>query len=223
MYCKFDSNVHHTLLIKDITDHRKSEMAVPIDDKFVVSKNGRKSLRKTTKGWYFLCLWKYGSTMWAPLKDLKESNPVDISEYVVGNIISEEDAFALWVPYTLKKCDRIIFKVKACFLKKSHKFGVEIPTSVEEVYRLNQNNNNALWRDAIKKEITNVYVAFHILYHSEEDPLGCKISIVTLYLMSRWTFAAKPIFLLEATQQTCPRNPLMLEFFHRKVFVLILL
>ena len=72
IYSQVDSNSLHTLLIKDITDHRKSEMAVPIDDKFVVSKNGRKSLRKTTKGWYFLYLWKGGSTTWALLKDLKE-------------------------------------------------------------------------------------------------------------------------------------------------------
>ena len=95
-------------------------MAVPIDDKF---------FSKTTKGWYLLCLWKDGSTMWSPLKDLKESNPVDIAEYVVGNGISEESAFAWWVLYTLKKIDHIIAKVKARFLEKSHKFGVEVPTS----------------------------------------------------------------------------------------------
>ena len=63
-------------------------MAVPIDDKFVVSKTGRKSLMKNTKGWDFLCLCKDGSTTWDSLKDIKESNPVDIAEYVVGNRIS---------------------------------------------------------------------------------------------------------------------------------------
>ena len=93
MYSQVDSNGHHTLLLKKITDHRKSEMAVPIDDKFFISKTGRKRLRKNTKGWDFLCLWKYVSTAWAPLKDLKESNPVDIAEYIVGNKISEESAF----------------------------------------------------------------------------------------------------------------------------------
>ena len=30
---------------------------------------------------------------WTPLKYLKESNPVDIAEYVVGNRISEEPVF----------------------------------------------------------------------------------------------------------------------------------
>ena len=54
-------------------------MAVHIYDKFVFYKIGRESLRKTTKGWDFLCLRTYGSTPWAPLKDLKESNPVYIA------------------------------------------------------------------------------------------------------------------------------------------------
>ena len=79
MYSQVDSNGHHTLLLKEITDHRKSAMAVPIDEKFVVYKTGRKILIKTTKGWDFLYLWKDGSTTWAPLKDLKESNPVHIA------------------------------------------------------------------------------------------------------------------------------------------------
>ena len=87
MYSQVDSNGQHTLLLKEITDHRKSLMDVYIYENFVVSKTGRKILRNTTKGWDFLCLWKNDSTTWAPLKDLEESNPVDISEYVVGNII----------------------------------------------------------------------------------------------------------------------------------------
>ena len=131
MYSQVDSNGHHIILLKEITDHRKSAMDVPIDAKFVVYKTGRKSLKKTTKGWDFLCLWKYGSTMWAPLKDLKESNPADIAEYVVRDRIYEESAFAWWVPYNLKKRDHIVAKVNARFLKSSHKFGMEVPTSAK--------------------------------------------------------------------------------------------
>ena len=172
IYSEVDSNGHHNLLLKEIIDHRKSAMAVPIYEKFVVSKTGRKSLRNTTKGCGFLCLWKDGGTTCSPLKDLKESNPVDIAEYVVGNRISEEAAFAWWVPYNLNKRDHIISKVKARLLKKSNKFGVEVPTSVEEGYKLSKNNNNTLFRDAVKKEMTNVSIDFRILDHGEENPLG---------------------------------------------------
>ena len=64
-------------------------MAVPIYEKFVISKTGRKILRKTTNGWDFLCLWKDGNTTWDQLKGLKESNPVDVAEYFAGNIVYE--------------------------------------------------------------------------------------------------------------------------------------
>ena len=96
---------------------------------------------------------------------------MDIAEYVVENTISEESAFAWWVPYTLKKRGHIIAKVKARFLKNYHKFGVEVPTSVKEAYKLNQKNSNTLLREAIKIEMTNISVAFHILDHGEEDPV----------------------------------------------------
>ena len=49
MYSQVDSNDHHTLLLKEINNHRKSLMALPIDENFVVYKTGRKSLRKNTK------------------------------------------------------------------------------------------------------------------------------------------------------------------------------
>ena len=198
-------------------------MAVPIDDKFVISNNGRKSFRKTTKGWYFLYLWKDGSTTWDPLKDLKESNPVDISEYVVGNRISEEVAFAWWVPYTLKKQDHIIAKVKARFLQKSHKSGVEGPTSVEKAYKLNKKNNNTLWHHAIKKEMTNVSIDFHILNHGEEKLVGYEHINFHLIFYVKMDFRRKAHFFLEATQQTRPRNPLMQGLSHEKVFVLLLI
>ena len=40
------------------------------------------------------------------------------------------------------------------------------------MYRLDQKNNNTLWRDTINKEMTNVAVDFHILDHVEEYPVG---------------------------------------------------
>ena len=121
MHSQVDTHGHHTLLLKDIIDHRSSATAIKIDDKHIITKPGFKSLRKTTRGWDFLCMWKDGSTTWTPLKDLKESNPVDVFEYVIGNRISEETAFSWWVSYILKKRDRIISKVKASYLNKPYK------------------------------------------------------------------------------------------------------
>ena len=51
--------------------------------------------RRTTKGWQLLVQWKDGSSSWTPLKDLKESNPVEVAKYAVANKIAKETAFIL--------------------------------------------------------------------------------------------------------------------------------
>jgi hypothetical protein len=35
----------------------------------------------TTKGWNLCVEWKYGTTNWERLADLKESKPVEVDEY----------------------------------------------------------------------------------------------------------------------------------------------
>jgi hypothetical protein len=55
-----------------------------------------------------LVQWKDGSTTWIPLKDLKESNPIQVADYVVAHKLPAEPAFSWWVPYVLRKRDRII-------------------------------------------------------------------------------------------------------------------
>ena len=52
------------------------------------------------------------------------------------------------------------------------KFGVQIPTSVEEAIELDKNNNNTLWTEAIKKEKSRVFVAFQLLEDDEPLPFG---------------------------------------------------
>jgi hypothetical protein len=46
------------------------------------------------KGWKLLVQWKDKTTSWIPLKDMKESKPVEAVEYVVANKLSLEPAFA---------------------------------------------------------------------------------------------------------------------------------
>ena len=46
------------------------------------------------------------------LRDVKEASPIELAEYAVGNRIDNEPAFAWWMPYTLKKREGIISKMK---------------------------------------------------------------------------------------------------------------
>ena len=41
-------------------------------------------MRQTTVEWSFLIHWGDGSKQWAYLKVLKESNPVQVGEYVIA-------------------------------------------------------------------------------------------------------------------------------------------
>ena len=94
-----DQSSFHSQSVKRIINHKR----------------GVRELRHTMVGWKFHCEWKDGSSSWIPLKVLKESNPIEVAEYVPALELQDEPAFAWWVPYTLKKRDRVI----ACLLYTS--------------------------------------------------------------------------------------------------------
>jgi hypothetical protein len=127
-----------------------------------------------------LCVqWKDGSTSWQSLKDLKEAYPVAVAEHAVAQGIDDEPAFNWWVHVVLCKCEHIIALAKkrsTCFLKKTHKFGIEVPRSVAEAYTLYKKNGNTLWADLIAKEMKDVQIVFKILANDDKVPIGfqCK-------------------------------------------------
>ena len=89
--------------------------------------------------------------------------------------IDHEPAFNWWVPHVLRKCDRIISAVakhSACYLKRTHKFGIEIPRTVKEALELDHQNGNTFWADAIAKAMTEVRKAFDILPDGMTAPVG---------------------------------------------------
>ncbi len=75
----------------------------------------------------------------------------------------------------LKKRDQIISLVckwTTCYLKRTHKFGLEIPKTVKEALALDRKNGNTLWADAIAKEMREVRIAFNILPDDSSAPMG---------------------------------------------------
>ena len=51
-----------------------------------------------------------------------------------------------------------------------HKYGIKMATSVDHAYEIDKGNGNTLWHNAIKKEMTNVGIAFKVL-RREKRPL----------------------------------------------------
>ena len=170
LFAQVDDEGFRTLLLQEIVDHRVNGREIKKDNAFIVSPNGGRRRKETTKGWEILIQWKDGPTTWEVLKDVKESYPVQIAEYAVQHKISDEPAFAWWVPYVIKKRDRIIGKVKSKYWKKTHKFGIRIPRSAKEAKELDQQNGNHLWWDAICQEMKNVDIAFE-LYDGDTNDL----------------------------------------------------
>ena len=75
--------------------------------------------------------WKDKSKAWIKVVDMKGAHPVETAEYAGARGISNEPAFAWWVPYTRQKREVILAAVKNQIWKTMHKHGVEIPSDVE--------------------------------------------------------------------------------------------
>jgi hypothetical protein len=132
-------------LMEGIIDHITDGHAVAPAEMYI--KHGsNKRVRKTTNGWHLCVEWKDGTTSWERLADLKESNPV------------------------LQKRTRIISDVTNHYHKRTHKFGIEVSKSWDDCVKLDKENDNNLWQDAVRKEMKNVRVAFKILNGEESVP-----------------------------------------------------
>ena len=70
-----------------------------------------------------------------------------------------------------QKKDSIISNVKwhsASYLKRVHKFGLELPKMVEEAVAINKKKRNTLWQDAVQKKMELVEVTFQTIHEGEK-------------------------------------------------------
>lgn len=124
--------------------------------------------------WEFYVHWHGGDATWVPLRSLQVSHPTELAEYLVMCNLEDDPALAHWVKEIRKIQAQVLANVRrrvAATRKKAkkkkkfvpgerEKFGVIIPRTVEEALRLDAENGNHLWQQAIEKEMTNVRIAF---------------------------------------------------------------
>jgi hypothetical protein len=150
IFSRVDDDGYTTYLLKEIIDHGKDDTAFELDNAYYTHKQtGKKKLKPTTRGWQLCVRWN----AWVPLKDLKDSNPIEVADYAVSMKLVSEPTFAWWVPYTIKKCDRIIKAVKKRYFRILQKYGIELPKDVKRALEIDQETGTSFWRDAIKKEM----------------------------------------------------------------------
>ena len=123
--------------------YHKVNTAVDIVKKYAITSKGRRRLQMTTQGWKIKVLWRDSTECWTSLKDLKESIPVEVTEFIGARDLESEPSFCWWVPHVLRKRDVIIYNVNSRAQKTSHKHGIDISTDVEHAKRLDAKNGNS--------------------------------------------------------------------------------
>ena len=148
------------MMLEEIIDHRANKDAIPKSQGTYVNPYGVRRQKQMTRGWEVLIQWKDGSTDWIALKDCKESYPVELALYATNRGIQDEPAFAWWVPHVHKKQKRILQKVKSKYCSRTHKYRIRVPQNIREAIKIDRENCNIRWVDAIKEEMANVRIAF---------------------------------------------------------------
>ena len=134
MLTQVDSDGYSLPLMDSIIDHHKdSSQAIPIEDKYITTKSRQRRFQKTMKGWKLHIKWKDKSKAWINLVDMKEAHLVETAEYARARGISNDPAFAWWVPYTLRERAVILAAVKNRIRRTTHKYGVKIPRDVTKL------------------------------------------------------------------------------------------
>ena len=175
LYSSIDDEGYNYGLIEGIIAHRKTPEAIEKENGYYENDRGRKRVI-TTKGWDIRIKWTDGSTSWLPLKEVKESNPLELAEYAVANKINDEPAFVWWIPTVLRTRRRMISRLKTHHkIRKHTKFGIVVPSTIVEARELDASNGNQLWEKAIKKELDKVKIAFELLDDAEGPPIGSKL------------------------------------------------
>ena len=162
-----DERGHRQLLLDEIIEHKYIG-----NSKEKSNCRGRKRKKYSARDWEFCVTWKDGSTNWINVKDLKESFPVQLAEYVENNRLSREEAFSWWLPYVLKKRKSIIAKLKSKYWQRTHKYGIRVPKSVEEALRIDKEEGNTFWADAIEVEMRKIRPAVKLYDGDIKDLVG---------------------------------------------------
>jgi hypothetical protein len=173
IYNQVDDNGFDEVLFKDIVGHHKGEQALNESD-VQNAINADIAPIRTTKSWDICIEWRDGSSSWHPMNKIKNSFPLHLAEYAVKHGIQEELAFKWWIKEAFRRKKYMIKAAQTRYARRTHKFGIKLPNSVDEALAIDRETNTTYWFNAIQKEMKNVKVAFKFLDPGERVPIGYK-------------------------------------------------
>jgi hypothetical protein len=101
-----------------------------------VRKSGNKHPLHITKGWFICVAWKDGSSSWHSLANIKNSHPIQLADYAINNNIKYEP-ICMVGKNNHEKHNHFIKAAKRRLAKKTHKFHIGVPQTVEEALKIN--------------------------------------------------------------------------------------
>ena len=126
------------------------------DDDQIWSFKGIKGHRKTNKKWEVLVDWDHTNESWEPLEDIRLVDAVTLAEYAIEKKLIYKPGWK-WAKKKGKSPKKFIrmarnFKSQVKDLKARFKIGIEVPRGVNDAMRLDSENKNNKWMEAITKE-----------------------------------------------------------------------
>ena len=88
-----------------------------------------------------------------PFERLQGFQPSGSSRFSSARGIKSGPTFVWWLPFTLRNRDKIISAIIARTNRVSHNYGVQLPSTVQEAYDLDEANGNTLWHNYLNKEM----------------------------------------------------------------------
>jgi hypothetical protein len=92
-------------------------------------------------------MWNDNSTSWHQLADIKNSLPMQLAQYAISHKLDKETDFKWWIKPTLKHQDHFLKALKSKYSSRTHKFGIRVPTSVEEALAIDKETNTTYCED----------------------------------------------------------------------------
>lgn len=146
-------------MICKIVCHKMDGHAIPISEGTYMV-NSQQCLKKTTAGWKINVEFSDGTSDWLPLRNIKESNPIDLAEYTIASQIVHEPVFKWWVLLVMQKWNQMIKKVKKKYWKTTNKYRIWIPKTVAIALRFDKAVGTNYWSATIQKEVNEAKVAY---------------------------------------------------------------
>lgn len=129
-----------TFIFESVLDHRKGQ-------------NGRYEV---------LVKWQTGEETWEPLKEMIQADPVTLAKYAMEHDMLNTPQWKSLKRHAVETTKRYLrtMRVFAYATKRNsekYKFGVRLPNNYRHAERLDAENGNTLWQDAVKTEMQKLH------------------------------------------------------------------